>query len=105
MTHFEVITAALGAIVAMLGALAVALKWIYAQGSAAARNTNALDANTEATRNATDALHQYREATDTAIKELDHRMVKVESALLYLLPRFLKGRRDDGGGDGMEVGL
>jgi hypothetical protein len=49
LTHFEVTTAALGVVVAMLGTLGAGVRWIYRQGASSQSLVNAVNENTTAT--------------------------------------------------------
>ncbi len=95
MNHFELIMGAMASIVAVLIGMSLFMKWIYSQGNSAARLAGAMDANTAATVALSCTLAKFSEKTDTSLKDLDHRVVKTEAAVLFLMPSFRKGETED----------
>jgi hypothetical protein len=81
LTHFEITTAALASIVAVLGGVLTALRWIYAQGAASQRLITAVQSNTEATAKLTQAFRDSTVRAEERWIDHDRRLTRVESAL------------------------
>lgn len=85
MTHFEIIVSLLAGIVAVLGGLAVAVRWVYRQGAAGADLLAAVKANTTAQEDLTAAQDKLADAfrdgalrTDEKLTDHERRISRIE---------------------------
>lgn len=88
MTHYEVIVALLAAIVAVLGGLVAAIRWIYRQGAAGAELLAAVNANTDAQNDLTASQDKLAEAfregalrTGETLTDHERRLSRVEGRM------------------------
>jgi uncharacterized protein HemX len=92
LTEAEAIIALLVGILTALGVLATGLRWIYKQGVSSQKMVNALDANTKANKEVSEAFKAYTAKADGTLLDHEKRLTRAEAEIDEQRRR-MEGRR------------